>query len=191
MKVNEFKSAIKQIIEKSVHQEVSKQLPKLLFELLKQQLEYPIQEQKLVKKQTILSSNNKDIKENDLLKEEMAKNSEFNSPTVPQKQSIKRYAKDPKLNAILNETVPGLPSTQYGDTVIPIPDFNKVGVSDGFMSEIREILTESESPNNIQSPITNQPAVDLSNLFNKNFKAILDKSKKIHGGNSTNVIQSW
>ena len=117
--------------------------------------------------------------------------------TIPQKKIVKKYVKDPVLNAILNETTPGLPQTGI-DTGIPLPNFSKVGVSQEFIGEMKEILNESNDfkdelvqPNVVDESDTQTVGPDLSKLFNKNFKAILEQSKKGHGGNFSGAIQSW
>jgi hypothetical protein len=187
MKASEFKAVIRQLVleevEREVQRQVSKQLPKLLFEMLGQRPSAPVQQT--------------------LVREDVASDPDAvpvprktPAPIQPQKKVVKKYAKDPILNAILNETTPGLPQTGI-DEGVPLPQFSKVGVSKEFLGEMKEILNESNI--SIDQPQTEevveeiQPSVgpDLSKLFNKNFKAILDQSKRGHSGNFSGAIQSW
>ncbi len=185
MKANEFKAVIRQVVIEEVKREVSNQLPKLLFEMLGQKPN-TITSQPLVRENVDETSIPKKIQtpSNKLLQ------------TETQKKVVKKYAKDPVLNAILNETTPGL-SQSVIDTGVPIPNFNKVGVSQEFIGEMKEILNESQNTvvhDRIEETVEEiQPSVgpDLSKLFNKNFKAILDQSKKGHAGNFSKTIQSW
>ena len=159
MKANELRDFIRPLVA----EEVQKQLPKLLFEMLGQQPKAVIRESATIIAPKISSQ----------------------QPITPQQpKPIKRYAKNPMLNAVLNETVPGLPATPYGNMGIPIPDFNKVGVSEEFMGNIREIMNENVSvPTNTPEPETGTAGIpNLANLFNKDFKSILEKSKKIKPG---------
>ncbi len=189
MNAKQFRQIIQTIIKEEVQKEVSKQLPKLLFEMLGQQSKTVVRESTIPQKPMVVTRqpilrNQADDPEEGLL-----------TPQQP-KKVIKRYAKDPKLNAVLNETTPGLPQTPYYDGGVPLPNFEKIGgVSEEFIGEMKEIINESVTP---QSPITEEVVEevpsngpDLSKLFNKNFKAILDKSKQKTGGNFSNVLQNW
>ena len=188
MKANEFKAIIRALVieevQTAVAKEVAKQLPKLLFEMVGQQPRSVVAESR----QPVLA------------KPQSVPQGKPTPPPVPQQQKPqKRYAKDPLLNAILNETTPGLPSTY--DQGVPLPDFSKVGVSEEFMGEMRELMTEGSVPEESYTQMPQQMAEeqyveptngpDLNKLFNKNFKAILDKSKAGHGGSFSNVLQSW
>lgn len=191
MKANEFKAIIKQLVieevEREVQRQVAKQLPKMLFEMLGQKP--PIQSKTV--QQTVVRE---DISSDP---DSVPTPRIVSAPIQPQKKVIKRYAKDPMLNAILNETTPGLPQTQYAETGVPLPTFDKIGnVSEEFKIEMREILNESRGQQpmieeTIDSSPTTSESPDLSRLFNKNFKAILDQSKKGHGGNFSGIIQNW
>lgn len=188
MKANEFKAIIRRLIieeiEREVERQVSKQLPKLLFEMLGQK-----PSQQTMVREDIAS-------DPDAMPIPRKVQPQVALPTaVPQKKVTKRYAKDPVLNAILNETTPGLPQTGI-DTGVPLPNFERVGVSQEFMGEMKEILNESSNLTNVEpEEMIEQPTPsagpDLSKLFNKNFKAILDQSKKGHSGNFSGAIQSW
>jgi hypothetical protein len=188
MNAEQFKQVIRKLVIEEVRREVASQLPKLLFEMIGQQPKVVVREQKQLVKQSVKLPTVKQFVPND----GSDPDSEPIRQQSPQPKVIKRYAKDPKLNAILNETTPGLPTTPYGQGIpIGMPDFEKVGVSDEFMGEMREILSEgSDQP---QEVVEEAPAgPDLSKLFNKNFKAILDKSKgKTGGGLGTSMIQNW
>lgn len=187
MKASEFKAVIRQLVleevEREVQRQVSKQLPKLLFEMLGQRPSAPVQ-QTLVREDVASDPDAAPVPR------------KIPAPIQPQKKVVKKYAKDPILNAILNETTPGLPQTGI-DEGVPLPQFSKVGVSKEFLGEMKEILNESNI--SIDQPQTEevveeiQPSVgpDLSKLFNKNFKAILDQSKRGHSGNFSGAIQSW
>lgn len=187
MKASEFKAVIRQLVleevEREVQRQVSKQLPKLLFEMLGQRPSAPVQ-QTLVREDVASDPDDAPVPR------------KTPAPIQPQKKVVKKYAKDPILNAILNETTPGLPQTGI-DEGVPLPQFSKVGVSKEFLGEMKEILNESNI--SIDQPQTEevveeiQPSVgpDLSKLFNKNFKAILDQSKRGHSGNFSGAIQSW
>ena len=185
MKASEFKAVIRRLVieevEQEVQRQVAKQLPKMLFEMLGQK---PQVQPKTVQ-QTVV-------------REDISSDPDFvPTPIQPQKKVVKRYAKDPMLNAILNETTPGLPQTQYAETGVPLPNFDKLGdVSEEFKTEMREILNEGREPQTVVEEISKESATpsvgpDLSKLFNKNFKAILDQSKKGHGGSFSGAIQSW
>lgn len=193
MKTNEFKNVLRQLVVEEIQKErklmlemvkkeVSNQLPKLLFEMVRQSsktVNKPIVNEDIA---TDPGASTSPVKYQNLI------------PETQQKKPLKKYVKDPVLNAILNETTPGLPQTPYADTGVPIPNFEKVGVSEKFMDEMTQILNENEDPQQPpEEPVVNTtPAsTNLNNLFNKNFKAILNKSKQGHGGNFSNIIQSW
>jgi len=188
MKASEFKSIIKQLVieevEREVHRQVSKQLPKLLFEMLGQKPSVP---QTLVKEDLVSDPDSTPVSKNVAT---------YTNVPTPQKKVIKRYAKDPVLNAILNETTPGIPQSDV-DEGVPLPNFSRIGVSNEFMGEMKEILNESNIgsvPSQPEEMIEETPpssGPDLSKLFNKNFKAILEKSKKGHSGNFSGAIQNW
>jgi hypothetical protein len=186
MKASEFKAVIKQLVieevEREVQRQVSKQLPKLLFEMLRQK---PQNINQILVKEDVAS----DPEDTPITKKMPLT---INNNVIPeQKKIIKKYTKDPVLNAILNETVPGLPQTG-NDVGVPLPNFSKIGVSEEFVDEMKEILNESSTTISADSETTEEPTgTDLSKLFNKNFKAILDQSKKRHGGNFSNVLQNW
>jgi hypothetical protein len=191
MKASEFKAVIRALVieevQREVAREVAKQLPKMLFEMLGQKATVPTQQ--TVVREDIAS-------DPDALPIPRKATPPINT-NVPQKKVIKKYARDPILNAILNETTSGLPQTGI-DTGVPIPNFSKVGVSQEFIGEMKEILNESNAPqiepvqHQVEEVVEEAPAgPDLSKLFNKNFKAILDKSKKGHSGNFSGAIQSW
>jgi hypothetical protein len=191
MKANEFKAVIRRLVieevEQEVQRQVAKQLPKMLFEMLGQKP----QVQSKTLQQTVVRE---DISSDP---DAAPKPRTVTDPTHLQKKVVKRYAKNPMLNAILNETTPGLPQTQYVETGVPLPNFDKIGgVSEEFKAEMREILNEGREPQTVVEEVFEEPTTplvgpDLSKLFNKNFKAILDKSKKGHGGNFSGAIQSW
>jgi len=192
MKASEFKAVIKQLVieevEHEVQRQVSKQLPKVLFEMLGQKSSVTTVQQTLVRE--------------DIASDPDAAPVPRKVPAPlpqqqPQKKVIKKYAKDPILNAILNETTPGLPQTGI-DTGVPLPNFNKVGVSQEFLGEMKDLLSESNVPSiqsQVEEVIEESPmpsaGPDLSKLFNKNFKAILDQSKRGHSGNFAGAIQNW
>lgn len=191
MKASQFKAVIRQLVleevEREVQRQVSKQLPKLLFEMLGQKSVATVP-------QTLVRENIA----SDPDATPLPKKVPVPLPQSPQKKVIRKYAKDPVLNAILNETTPGLPQTGI-DEGVPLPHFSKVGVSQEFIGEMKDILNESNvvtvQPQVEQLVEETQPASttgpDLSKLFNKNFKAILDQSKKGHSGNYSSAIQSW
>lgn len=191
MKASEFKAVIKQLVieevEREVQRQVSKQLPKLLFEMLGHRPVAPVP-------QTVVREN----VSSDPDAAPVPRKTQNIVPQQLQKKVVKKYAKDPILNAILNETTPGLPQTGI-DEGIPLPQFAKIGVSQEFIGEMKDILNESnivstqpqteEVIEEIQPTPSSGP--DLSKLFNKNFKAILDQSKRGHSGNFSGAIQSW
>lgn len=194
MKASEFKAVIRQLVieevEREVQRQVAKQLPKMLFEMLGQRPPVVTSAQQTIVKEDLAS-------DPDALP--TPRKVVAPVPQQPQKKVIKKYAKDPILNAILNETTPGLPQTGI-DTGVPLPHFNKVGVSQEFLGEMKELLSESNvSPSPVEPQVeemVEEPPVpsagpDLSKLFNKNFKAILDQSKKGHSGNFSGALQSW
>jgi hypothetical protein len=168
MKAEQFKEVIRRLIAEEVKKEVASQLPKLLFEMVGAKSKPLIQESKHSVKQRIPNDGSDP-------------DSQFIKQTTP--KQMKHYVKDPKLNAILNETTPGLPQSPYGSGV-PIEafgNFDKVGVSQEFMGEMREIMNESVDSNTEHTePINEIPSgtVNLNRLFNQNFKAILDESMK-------------
>lgn len=187
MNAKQFRQVIEIIVKEEVQKEVSRQLPKLLFEMLGQQPKPVVREQAAPQRQVARTQPIRRNREDDPIEEQV----------IQQPKTVKRYVKDPRLNAVLNETTPGLPSTPYGNQGVPLPDFDKIGgVSEEFKSEMREILHEDVSiPQPVPEVVEEAPApsgqVDLSKLFNKPFKAILEKSKKGHGGGMSGVLQSW
>jgi hypothetical protein len=186
MNANQFKEVIRKLVIEEVRKEVSSQLPKLLFEMIGQQPRTVVREQKQVVRQPVVRQ--------PIPNDGSDPDSEPIRQQAPQPKVIKRYAKDPKLNAILNETTPGLPVTPYSQGVpIGVPDFDKVGVSDEFMGEMRQLMNEGSDPQPQQEVVEERSSgPDLSKLFNKNFKAILEKSKgRTGGGLGTSVIQNW
>lgn len=196
MKTNEFKEIIRQLVKEELRQElprevarevireVQQQLPKLLFEMLGQK---PVSKSQLFVNEDIASDPDASLQPRRVPTPM--------SSAQPQKKVIKRYTKDPMLNAILNETTPGLPQTPYVETGVPLPNFNKIGVSDEFKSEMREILNEATAEQQTAQENVEEsgyePNRDVSRLFNKNFKAILNKSKEGHNGNFSGMIQNW
>lgn len=166
MKANQFKEVIRKIVAEEVKKEVSQQLPKLLFEMLGQTPKTVVRETRQPQQVRQMVTNDGSDPDSD--------------PILPPKpKTMKRYVKDPKLNAILNETTPGLPQTPYGSGIpIGTPDFNKVGVSDEFMGEMRQLMNEGMESEPQMSEEVPSDGPDLSKLFNKNFKAILDQSMK-------------
>jgi hypothetical protein len=174
-------SQLREFIRPLIQEEVKKQLPKLLFEILGAQ----------TNKQMVRESHSSD----DPIEDSIPKNRSgvVNTPKQPQPpKKLKTYVKDPVLNQILNETTPGLPSTSYVDSGVPIPNFSKVGVSDDFMGEMRQILNESESPQPqmMQEEVESTDGPDLSKLFNKDFSAILKKSMSGNIANTGRVALS-
>jgi hypothetical protein len=191
MKANEFKEVIRQLVIEEVKKEVSKQLPKLLFEMLGQQAKPVIRESSPIS-QTIPQQKRP-------IDEEIAPKFQKLPGTIPAApRPMKKYSSNPVLNQILNETTPGLPSMSEG---IPLPGlenggFEKIGggVSDEFKAEMRQLMSEGvEMPEPIQEQVEESSGPDLSKLFNKDFKAILNKSKErgVGGGNFSNIIQEW
>jgi len=188
MNAKQFRQVIEILVQEEVKKEVSKQLPKLLFEMLGQQPKTVVREQKnsqglsrpLQKFQTIRN------REDDPIEEQ-----------ITQPRQVKKYVKDPRLNAVLNETTPGLPSTPYGNQGVQLPNFDKIGgVSEEFKSEMQETLHEDTSihqsvPEVVEGVPTSSGQVDLSKMFNKPFKAILEASKRGHNGGMSGVLQSW
>jgi hypothetical protein len=172
MNANQFKEVIRKIVAEEVKKEVASQLPKLLFEMVGQKTKTAVREVVVPKQIPV-------YKGQPIPNDGSDPDSE---PIKPQPKVLKRYVKDPKLNAILNETTPGLPQTPYGSGIpIGTPDFDKVGVSDEFMGEMRQLMNEGSvtpqmEPQMVEELPSNGP--DLSKLFNKNFKAILDQSMK-------------
>ena len=184
MKANEFKEVIRRLVIEEVQREVTRQLPKLLFEMLGQQPKTVVREAS-----TVQSPQPRRVQTESIQQPQMVNNSP---------KPIKRYAKDPMLNAILNETTPGLPQTPYGQTGVPLPDFQQIGVSEEFMGEMKELMNENVSPVSVpiqqmETESVEEPSQDLSRLFNKNFKAILNKSKErgANSGNFPGLIQNW
>lgn len=175
-------SQLREFIRPLIQEEVKKQLPKLLFEILGAQ----------TNKQMVRESNSADdpIEDSIPQRKNLGVNPPKQSPPPPKK--LKTYVKDPVLNQILNETTPGLPSTSYVDSGVPIPNFSKVGVSDDFMGEMRQILNESESPQPqmMQEEVVQSDGPDLSKLFNKDFSAILKKSMSGNIANTGRVALS-
>jgi hypothetical protein len=175
MKASDLKAVIKQIVAEEVKREVQNQLPKLLFEMLG------------TKNSTVI---NETPKPKPMVKEQ----SQRSAHSISQPKQTKQYVKNPILNQILNETTPGLPQTPYGGSVLADIEggtFDKLNVSDEFASEMRGILNE-EVEEHREEPSSNGP--DLNKLFNKPFKAILDKSKKKSGGgfgSSAVSMQNW
>lgn len=187
MKANEFKSIIKRLIKEEIEQEVerqvSKQLPKLLFEMLDANS----------KQKTIVKENNQYNSDSSTIPRKTQLRPVVESKSPP--KTVKKYVKDPILNAILNETTPDFPQSEM-NTGVPLPNFEKIGVSQEFVGEIKEILNESTDsmlPPTGELIQENTPTTgpDLTKLFNKDFKAILNKSKKGHGGNFSRALQNW
>jgi hypothetical protein len=188
MKASEFKAVIRQLVieevEREVHRQVSKQLPKLLFEMLGQRPNTSVS-QTLVKEDVA----------SDPDAVPTPRKIQMPLPTQPQKKIIKKYAKDPILNAILNETTPGLPQTGI-DEGVPLPQFSKIGVSQDFIGEMKQILNESNvvpAQPEVEEIVEEVPSVgpDLSKMFNKDFKSILARSKNGHSGKYSGIIQNW
>lgn len=172
-------SELREFIRPLISEEVSKQLPKLLFEMLGSQPKNVIKESEVSKK--VMPPTGKKPISNSL--------NVVNPPA--QRKPLKKFASNPILNEILNETVPGLPDTLYGNQ--PSVDLEGAGFST--IGDVRHMLDESiisSSEEPISEPIHNDPN-PLSNLFNKNFKAILEKSKEkgLGGRNPSSVIQNW
>lgn len=183
MKANQFKEVIRKIISEEVKKEVSNQLPKLLFEMLGHKPKSVVHEQSIPKNLS-----------HSLQKIQTVKNKEDDPEELPtpQPKVIKRYTKNPILNQILNETTPGLPQTPYADTGVPLPSFDKIGgISEEFVGEMKQILNEESNTEHSSDEINKTEQVDLNKLFNKNFKAILDKSKNGHGGGFNKMLQTW
>lgn len=185
MNAKQFRQVIEMIVKEEVRKEVSNQLPKLLFEMLGQQPKVVVREQVETPPQI--------QKKNAVAKGEYT----IPKPPTPQPKQIKRYVKNPVLNQILNETTPGLPQSSY-DQGVPLPDFDRIGgVSEEFKDEMKQILNENSIQSNVvevrpsESQSQEEGQVDLSKLFNKPFKAILEASKKGHSGGMSKVIQSW
>lgn len=184
MKTSELKEFIRPIIMEEVKKEVQKQLPKLLFEMLAHKNN----------KQIVKEVNNGDDPVEETIVERRPTPALKTNPQPTQKKVIKKYVKDPLLNQILNETTPGLPQTPYGTSLVDLSGggFDKVGVSDEFKNDMRQLMSESVDETGEISQEPPQPS-PIPNLFNKNFKAILDKSKQkgIGGGGFSNVLQGW
>jgi hypothetical protein len=168
MKAEQFKEVIRKIVAEEVKREVSQQLPKLLFEMVGQKPSAVVRESKQPQQVRQMVPNDGSDPDSE--------------PIRPQPKVLKRYVKDPKINAILNETTPGLPVSPYGSGIpIGTPDFDKVGVSDEFMGEMRQLMNEGSVQPQMETQMVEEipsEGPDLSKLFNKNFKAILDKSMK-------------
>lgn len=174
MKANELKSLIRQLVK----EEVQSQLPKLLFEMLGSQ------------------TNKSVVTETSSVTNRPITNKVLGTTPPAVKKPIKTYAKDPILNQILNETTPGLPQSPYGVPPVDLgQSFDKIGVSDEFMGEMNNILNENVTHFQQQPAptpeVSSADPTDLSRLFNKNFKAILNKSKEKSGGNFSGIIQNW
>jgi hypothetical protein len=171
MKSDDFKNIIRKIVVEEVKKEVQNQLPKLLFEMLGS------------KAQTITAST---VSTTPKPKVALVKEHQTKTNQPPQQKPLKQYVKNPILNQILNETSPGLPQSSYGTSVLAGLDgeFDKTTVSDEFVGELNNILTEQHNPTHTPEPTNNSPTpgLNLSKLFNKPFKAILDKSKEKSGG---------
>jgi hypothetical protein len=178
MKANELKELIRPLIA----EEVQKQLPKLLFEMLGSQSKTVVRESVTPSKQEVFPTNRKPPQQ------------QYQQPAVQQKKPIKKFVKDPILNQILNETTPGLPQTPYGSSIVDLDSggFEKIGgMSEEFRTEMRTLMGEGINSEEIVNET--QPLPNVQNLFNKDFKSILNKSKeKGGGGNSfSGIIQNW
>lgn len=189
MKTSEFKSIIKELVisevKKEVVKEVSKQLPKLLFEMIGSQpksLNNGNRVERTITEQSKLAPQKNTV-------QSLVEPPKVSRPPTP----MKRYAKNPLLNQILNETTPGLPAPI--DTGVPIPSFQKIGSQEDFGEESHLINEGFDSLNEnrpqMEEPVSDPNTADLSKLFSKNFKAILDKSKTKQGGGFGNVLQTW
>jgi hypothetical protein len=155
MKTNQFREMLRKIIAEEVKKELTNVLPQLLYEIMG-----PTPESFIEKTENIY------VKE----------------PKKEPKKELKRYAADPVLNKILNETAPLRP-TAYGNSVAELADggFNKIG--------------ESNEPIN-EAVVSSAGSADLSILFKNPTKLgnILKKSQEKVGGGGTNIsglLQNW
>ncbi len=179
MKANE----LREFIRPMVVEEVQKLLPKLLFEMLSNQSKPVIRESVSNVKTTAPVNRNVETRPQQV---------------SPQKKPMKKFTSNPILNQILNETTPGLPSTQYGagpSVDLEGAGFSSVGsgISDGFNEEIRQIMNESVTQEIQAEPVESSVPNPLANLFNKDFGAILRKSKEkgLGSANASSIIQNW
>jgi hypothetical protein len=129
------------------------------------------------------------------------------SPTpVTKPQPPRKFVKDPILNQVLNEVTAAPPSSPYGgQSVVDMMggDFEKIGqISDEFKSDLRDIMSESvnhntNSPSYVpaaEEPVASPPDTSnvISRMFNKDFRAILKKSKEPGmGSGAPGMIQNW
>jgi hypothetical protein len=181
MKTNELKQILRKLISEEVKKEVQAQLPKLLFEMIGKQ-------------PTAVKTNSNPS--SPVISESRGKPIVKSAPQPIVEKPLKKYAKDPLLNQILNETTPGLPQSPYGTSVLAAldDDFDKLGISDEFAGELREVLNENTTqPSQPTSP--ESTGTDLNKLFNKPFKQILERSKQKSGGGMSSVgavsMQNW
>ena len=183
MNANQFKD----VIRKLVSEEVQKQLPKLLFEMLGNNTNKSV-----IRESTPTVSNNNIIKKQPVVTQPQQVRQQ---PVQPKPQ--KRYASNPVLNQILNEITPGLPQANTGESVLDgvmAPMFDKIGSNESFNviesetneSSMKQLMTEGIVTDNFIdenippiepiAPVT-IPSDIKSKLFNRDFSAILKKSK--------------
>lgn len=168
---------LREILKKMISEEVQKQLPKLLFELLGQT-------GKNVIKEANISSNN--VNKQSIAKPVAVK------PVAP--KQIKQYVKDPVLNKILNETTPGLVQTTYNNTsVLDMVggNFEKIGKNDEIYTSMKELVNEEvatiSTVPEVNSVVESNPLAALSKVFNRDYRAVMkaidDKKKNGVSGN--------
>lgn len=188
MKANELRDFIRPLIQ----EEVKKQLPKLLFEILGAQTN---------NKQVVQESARRHDPADDPIEPTSTPvyRQQFKPAPIPQKMApvqpkkLKQYVKDPKLNAILNETTPLQQTSLDTGVDLGAVGFNKIGVSDEFMGEMRTLMNEGYSPEEehyappVAEPVEETPESKLTNLFNKDFSAILKKSMSGNHANTGRV----
>jgi hypothetical protein len=161
MKTNELRDILKVLVE----EEVQKQLPKLLFEML------DLKSKPILKEQTEFQA----AKRSEQLHNNVVVQPPVRTQVSQQPRVMKKYTNNPMLNQILNETTPGLPQTQYGSSLVELSDggFGQVGGDDQ-----SQMINENIQYSDYQ-PQETAPSPAPLNIFNRDFKAILEKSKKI------------
>lgn len=175
---------LREILKKMISEEVQKQLPKLLFELLGQN-------GKNVIKEVSIPSNgvNKPAMSKPISVRPVAV-----KPVAP--KPMRQYVKNPILNKILNETTPGLAQTSYNNTsVLDMVggNFNKTGMNDEVYTSMKELVNEDVTPmpsvSETNSVVENNPLASLSKVFNRDYRSVMkaiDEKKK--GGISGNMM---
>lgn len=175
--------ALKQILQKLIAEEVSKQLPKILFEMLERQKPVITERQEQRVQQPTTGYNTEQLL----------------TENVVTRREPKRYVKDPILNKILNETTPGLPQTMHGSSLVELQEsFGKIGANEEIYQQSRPPEPTYIAPHLENMPVqsyTDSPNVPdvLKNVFKKDFRQLMkkvDEKKKMGavGSNAGNIF---